>query len=88
MCLDNADDGKVSGVLNEVCEIAGGCPRNGWVVMTPRQGQPHIWNRMKMDQRLVLEPVCAEDAMVVLRRQIRNIEKGDEDNDGLIKAIK
>ncbi len=85
--LDNADDNRVTGVLNEVCGIAGPSLGNGWVVVTSRQGQPHIWERMKSEQKLALEPLCAEDAMVALWRRIRKIEKDDADGDKVMTAI-
>ncbi len=87
LCLDNADDKKVSGILNEVCVIPRVTRGNGWVVVTSRQGQPHIWSRMKKDQKLVLEPLSVEDAMVALWRQIQKIETGDADDDGVMNAI-
>ena len=88
LCLDNADDSKVGGILNEVCGIAGRTPEKGWVVVTSRQGQPHIWSRMKSEQKLVLGPLCAEDAMVALWRQIQKIETWDVDDDGVMNTIK
>ena len=88
LCLDNADDSKVSGILNEVCGMARATRGNGWIVVTSRQGQPHIWNRMKRDQKLVLGPLCAEDAMVALWRQIQKIEMGDADDAEVINSIK
>ncbi len=42
LCLQNADDSKVNGILNEVCGIAGEAKEKGWVVVTLRQGRPHI----------------------------------------------
>ncbi len=88
LCLDNADDSKVSGILNEVCGIAEPLRGNGWAVVTSRQGQPHTWQRMKSEQRLVLEPLRSEDAMVALWRQIRKIESGDADDDAVMTEIK
>ncbi len=88
LCLDNADEKNVSSTLNEVCGIAGPSPGNGWVVVTSRQGQPHIWNRMKSSQRLVLEPLCAEDAMVALWRQIRKVETGDANDYQVMREIR
>ncbi len=87
LCLDNADDSRVSGVLNEVCVLAGPSRGDGWVVVTSRQGQPHIWDRMKSEQKLTLEPLCAEDAMVALWRQIRKIERDDADDSKVISEI-
>ncbi len=43
---------------------------------------------MKSEQKLVLEPLCMEDAMVALWRQIRKIETSDANDDGLMNAIK
>ncbi len=88
LCLDNADNSNVSGMLNEVCGIAEPSRGNGWVVETSRQGQLHTWQRMKSEQRLVLEPLCSEDAMVALWRQIRKIESGDADDDAVMIEIK
>ncbi len=88
LCLDNADDSKVSGILNEVCGLAGGGRENGWVAVTSRQGQPYIWNRMKSEQKLVLEPLCVKDAMVALWRQIRKIETDVADDDEVMNTIK
>ena len=42
LCLDNADDIKVRKILNDVCGISGPSRRNGWVLVTLREGQPHI----------------------------------------------
>ncbi len=42
LCLDNADDSRVSGVLNEICTKTGKMDENGWIVVTSRQGQPLI----------------------------------------------
>ncbi len=86
--MDNADDSKVSSILNEVCGIAEPSGGNGWVVVTSRQGQPHTWQRLKSEQRLVLEPLCSEDAMVALWRQIRKIESGDADDEEVRTEIK
>ena len=49
LCLNNADNWKVSGILNEVCRIAGPSRGNGWVVVTSRQSQPRVWAGMKED---------------------------------------
>ncbi len=87
LCLDNADDSRVSGILNEVCGIAVPSRGNGWIVVTSRQGQPHIWDRMKSEQKLTLEPLCAEDAMVALWRQIRKIEWNDADDCKVMSEI-
>ncbi len=87
LCLDNADDSKVRGILNEVCGIAGPSGRNGWVVVTSRQGQPHVWDRMKSEQKLTLDPLCPEDAMVAVWRQIRKTETVDADDDKVMKEI-
>ena len=87
LCLDNADDSQVRGILNEVCGIAEPSRRNGWVVVTSRQGQPHIWERMKSEQKLILRPLCAEDAMLALWRQVRKIERGDMDDDKVMAVI-
>ncbi len=87
LCLDNADDSEVSGILNEVCGIAKPSQGNGWIVVTSRQGQPHIWDRMKSEQKLALEPLCAEDAMVTLWRQVQKTESGDADDDKVMKEI-
>ena len=86
--LDNADDSKVRGILNEVCGLAGPSGRNGWVVVTSRQGQPHVWDRMKREQKLNLDPLCTGDAMVALWRQIRKMETADADDDIVMKEIK
>ncbi len=88
LCLDNADDSKVRGILNEVCGLGGPSGRNGWVVVTSRQGQPHVWDRMKSEQKLTLKPLCAEDAMVALWRQIRKMETADADDDKVMRKIK
>ncbi len=74
-CMDNADNSKLSGILNDVCG-------------TSRQGQPHVWSSMRSEQKLVLEPLCARDAMVALWRQIRKIEANDADDDGVMNAIR
>ena len=87
LCLDNADDNQVRGVLNEVCGIAEPPRRNGWVIVTSRQGQPHIWERMKSEQKLALEPLCTEDAMIALWRQIQKIESSEADDDEVMKEI-
>ncbi len=68
LCLDNADDSKVSGILNEVSEITGRPHGKGWIVVTSQQGQPYLWGRMKSEQKLVLEPLCVDDTMVALWR--------------------
>ena len=86
--MDNADDSKVSGVLNEVCELAESSLDNGWVIVTSRQGQPHIWDRMKSEQKLDLKPLSTEDAMVVLWRKIRKIETAEADDDKVMEKIK
>ncbi len=86
LCLDNADNSEVNGVLNGVCTIAG-TQENGWVVVTSRQGQPRVWNRMKDDQKLVLEPLCVEDAMMALWRQGRVIENDDADDSRVMADI-
>ncbi len=88
LCLDNADDSRVSGVLNEVCAIAQGTKRNGWVVVTSRQSQPHIWSTMKSEQKLVLKPLSADDSMVALWRQTRKIQANDTNDYEVINAIK
>ncbi len=88
LCLDNADDSKVCGVLNEVCGIAREMRGNGWVVVTSRQGQPHIWDEMISEQKLVLEPLCAKDAMVGLWRKVRKIRTDVAEDDGVMNAIK
>ncbi len=64
LCLDNTDDTKASGILNEVCAAARQRHGNWWVVVTSRQDQPHIWSGMKSNQRLVLRPLTAEDSML------------------------
>ncbi len=66
LCLYNADNSEVSGVINEICEISIPQQDNGWVVVTSRQGQPRVCSRMKRDQELILEPLCEKDAMVAL----------------------
>ena len=88
LCLDNADSSKLSSILNEVCSIADGTQGNGWVVVTSRQGQPYIWGEMKSEQKLVLKPLCAEDAMVVLWRQIRRIGTEVADDDEVMGEVK
>ncbi len=88
MCLDNADDSIVSGILNEVCGIAGEMQGKGWIVVTSRQDQHHLWSRMKSKQKLVLEPLCVEDAMVALWRHIRKIEVNEADDDRVMNEIK
>ncbi len=88
LCLDNADDSKLGGILNEVCGVARGTQGNGWVVVTSRQGQSHIWSEMMSEQKLVLEPLCAMDAMVALWRQVRKIGADVVDDLGVINAIK
>ena len=88
LCLDNADNNKVSGILNEVCGIGKSSRGNGWVIITSRQGRPHIWDRMKNEQKLPLERLCAEDAMVALWRHIRKIETVDVDDDKVMTKIK
>ena len=88
LCLDNADENKECGLLNEVCKIPVGIQKTGWVVVTSRQGQPHIWNEMICEQRLVLEPLSAEDAMVALWRHIRKIKSDVEDDNEVLNAIK
>ena len=87
LCLDNADNSKVNAILDEVCAIAGPSQGNGWIVVTSRQGQPQIWGRMKSEQKLILEPLCAEDAMVALWRRSRVIEAGDSDDDEVLREI-
>ncbi len=77
----------MSRILNEVCGIATEMQGNGWVV-TSRQGQPHVWSRMKREQKMVLEPLPVEDAMVALWRQIRKIETGETDDGTVMKAVK
>ncbi len=88
LCLDNADDSSVSGILNDVCGIAGPSRENGWVVVTSRQGQPHIWTAMKSEQKLALKPLCVEDAMVALWRQIEKIDTTDADDNKVAADIK
>ena len=88
LCLDNADDGEVSGILNTVCGIAGSSRGNGWVIVTSRQGQLHIWSRMKSEQKLILTPLSAEDAMVALWQQVRKIETADVDDKSVMSEIK
>ncbi len=88
LCLDNADDSRVSGILNEVCGIAQEARGKGWVLVTSRQGQPHIWSEMTGEQKLVLGPLCTEDAMVALWRQIRKIKADVQDDHCVINAIK
>ncbi len=87
LCLDNADDSEVRGLLNEVCGIAEPMLQNGFVVVTSRQGQPRTWPGMKMDQKLVLEPLSAEDSMVALWRQSRVVQTRDASDDGVLKEI-
>ncbi len=88
LCLDNADNKKLSGILNEVCGIAEPSRGNGWVMVTSRQGQPHTWDRMKSQQKLALEPLCAEDAMVALWRQIQKMETAHAADDKVMTEIK
>ncbi len=76
LSLYNADDSKVSGILNEVCGIAGETKQDRWIVVTLRQGQPYIWSEMTSEQKLVLKPLCAKDAMVALWRQIKKNKDG------------
>ncbi len=87
MCLDNADNSRVDGILNEVCGLAGKVQGGGWIVVTSRQGQPHIRSRMKSEQNLVLKPLRAADAMVALWRQIQKIEIADADDDSVLAEI-
>ncbi len=88
LCLDNADDNKVSGILRDVCDLGEPMRQNGWVLVTSRQGQPRVWAGMKSDQKLILEPLCAEDAMVGLWRQSKVMKIGDSDDDGVKEEIK
>ncbi len=87
LCLDNADDSKVRGILNELCGIADPSSGNGWVVVTSRQGHPRVWAEMKSDQKLVLEPLCVEDAMVALWRRSQVIKTVDAEDDRVMKEI-
>ncbi len=87
LCLDNADNSDVSGLLNGICAIAGPSRANGWIVVTSRQGQPRTWNRMKADQKLVLQSLSEEDSMLVLWRQIQVIETDDADDDAVLAEI-
>ncbi len=66
----------------------GGTRGNGWVVVTSRQGQPHVWSEMTSDQKLVLKPLCVEDAMVALWRQVRKMKTDIADDNRVINTIK
>ena len=88
LCLDNADNIKVSGILNEVCEIAVPQQDNGWVVVTSRQGQPRVCSQMKSDQELVLEPLCEDDAMVALWRRSQLVRTNEQDDNEVMMKIK
>ncbi len=88
LCLDNVDDIKVRGLLGEMWGIAGRNWGNGWIVATSRHGQPHVWSGMRNEQRLALEPLCAEDAMVVLWRYSRSVERGDANDDEVKSKMK
>ncbi len=88
LCLDNADDSKVNGILSEVCRMVGGRSDNGWVVVTSRQGQPEIWSEMMSEQKLALKPLSTKDAMVLLWRRIRKLKTDVEDDDGVMNSIK
>ncbi len=57
------------------------------MVVTSRQGQPHTWSEMTNEQKLVLEPLCAGDAMVALWRQVRKIKTSTEDDDEAMNTI-
>ncbi len=87
LCLENADDSKVSGILDQVCGMVGPSQSNGWVVVNSRQGQPPMWDRMKSEQKLNLEPLCAEEAMVLLWRKIYKIERSEADDGDVMKEI-
>ncbi len=56
--------------------------------MTSRKCLPRICNRMKRDQKFVLNPLCTEDAMVALWRQIRKKETEDADDKEVLNVIK
>ncbi len=76
------------GILNEVCGTAAPSRRNGWVVVTTRQGHPRVWAEMKSDQKLVLEPLCMDDATVALWRRSRMAKTDDLEDDGVMNEIK
>ncbi len=46
-----------------------------------------MWPGIKSDQKLVLVPLCAKDAMVELLRQSQMLKTCDVDDDGVMKEI-
>ena len=83
MCLDNADNSDIGGILDAVCRIAVPGRDNGWILVTSRLGSPIIWNGMKDCQRLVLQSLNEVDSLVALWRQIHGT-KTDEADDEMV----
>ncbi len=87
LCLDNANDSTANGILNEVCGIGRTKQGNVWVVVTSRQGQPHIRSLMKSNQILVLRPLNMKDSMVALYRKVEMYEIRYADDDEVKSEI-
>ncbi len=88
LCMDNADESKVSRILNEVLRMTEGTRTKGWLVVTSPQNGPEIWSELRSEQKMVLEPLCREDAMVALWRRVRKIETSDADDDTVMNSIR
>ena len=87
LCLKNADNRNTNGLLSAVCSIPVSLDKreNGWILVTSRQGQLRIWDKMKVDQRLFLGCLSEEDAMIVLWRQVKVIGTDKADDQAVLE---
>ena len=81
-CLDTTDSRSINGLLRAVYSVTGLSDKceNGWILVTPRRGQPRLWNKIARDQRLLQGCLSEEDTMIVLWRLVRVIgtDKADD----------
>ena len=89
LCLDNADSKNINGLLSAVCGMTASPEKrkDGWILVTSRQGQPRVWDSMKGEQRLLLGCLSEEDAMIVLWRQVRMIRTDEADDKAVMDEI-
>lgn len=89
VCLDNADDPDVNGIIGDLCGVAHPGFRNGWVLVTSRQSAVPMWSGMGAEQKLKLMALSKEYAMLVLLRwKMARLKTKVEDSEILVEVAR
>lgn len=66
LCVDNADNPEVNTIVSEISNMLDDKSLNGWILITSRQGGGHFGMNWYPEQKLKLEPLSEQHAMIVL----------------------